>query len=67
MRLSNALSEKLMDVRLRDKLLTEGKISNNQVNDYLDKLHDDKSNLSFTEDGRSGRNSSNEDLLNDKS
>jgi len=66
-RLSNALSEKLMDVRLRDKLLTEGKISNNQVNDYLDKLNDDKSNLSFTEDARSGRNFSDEDSLNDKS
>ena len=65
MRLSNALSEKLMDVRLRDKLLTEGKISNNQVNDYLDKLNDDKSNLSFTEDTRTGRNY--EDSLNDKS
>ena len=63
MRLSNALSEKLMDVRLRDKLVTEGKVTNNQVKDYLDKLPDDKSNLSFTE---SGRSISNEDLLNDK-
>jgi hypothetical protein len=63
-RLSNALSEKLMDVRLRDKLLTEGKISNNQVNDYLNKLPDDKSNLGFTEDIRQGRN---EGSLNDKS
>lgn len=56
-----------MDVRLRDKLLTEGKISNNQVNDYLNKLSDDKSNLGFTEDMRQGRNFSGEELLNDKS
>lgn len=62
MRLSNALSEKLMDVRLRDKLLTEGKISNSQVNEYLNKLPDDKSNLGFTEDNRSG-----EESLNNKS
>lgn len=67
MRLSNALSEKLMDVRLRDKLLTEGKITNNQVNDYLNKLSDDKSNLGFTEDIRQGRNFQNEGSLNDKS
>ena len=62
MRLSNALSEKLMDVRLRDKLLTEGKISNSQVNETLNKLPDDKSNLGFTEDNRSG-----EESLNNKS
>ena len=62
MRLSNALSEKLMDVRLRDKLLTEGKISNSQVNETLNKLPDDKSNLGFTEDIRSG-----EESLNNKS
>jgi hypothetical protein len=61
-RLSNALSEKLMDVRLRDKLVTEGKISNTQVNEYLHKLPDDKSNLGFTEDNRSG-----EESLNNKS
>jgi hypothetical protein len=61
-RLSNALSEKLMDVRLRDKLLTEGKISNSQVNETLNKLPDDKSNLGFTEDIRSG-----EESLNNKS
>ena len=63
MRLSNALSEKLMDVRLRDKLLTEGKLTNDQVNDYLNKLSDDKSNLSFTEDARQF----DENSLNDKS
>ncbi len=62
MRLSNALSEKLMDVRLRDKLLTEGKISNSQVNDYLNKLPDDKSNLGNTEETYSS-----EDSLNHKS
>ncbi len=62
MRLSNALSEKLMDVRLRDKLLTEGKITNSQVNEDLNKLPDDKSNLGFTEDNRSG-----EESLNNKS
>jgi hypothetical protein len=34
MRLNKALQEKMMDVRLRDKLLAEGKISPAQVAEY---------------------------------
>lgn len=49
MRLSRALQEKLMDVRLRDKLIGEGKISKEDVKKYLDSLPDDTKNATFTE------------------
>jgi polyhydroxyalkanoate synthesis regulator phasin len=49
MRLSRAMEEKLMDVRLRDKLIGEGKISKEQVKKYLDSLSDDQKNATFTE------------------
>lgn len=50
MRLARALEEKLMDVRLRDKLIAEGKITREQVRDYLQKLDDATKNATFTED-----------------
>lgn len=50
MRLSRALQEKIMDVRLRDKLIAEGKITKEEVKKYLDSLNDDSKNASFTED-----------------
>ena len=43
--LSDALEEKLMDVRLRDKLLGEGKITKKQVDAYLKSLSDDRDNI----------------------
>ena len=49
MRLSKALQEKLMDIRLRDKLIDEGKVTNQQVKDFLDGLEDQKDNLTYTE------------------
>ncbi|MBA2403787.1 MAG: hypothetical protein H0V66_03370 [Bdellovibrionales bacterium] len=41
MKLRLALEEKLMDARLRDRLLAEGKISKEEVKKYLDSLVDD--------------------------
>jgi polyhydroxyalkanoate synthesis regulator phasin len=49
MRLSRALQEKLMDVRLRDKLIGEGKVSKEEVQKYLDSLPDDTKNAAYTE------------------
>jgi len=45
MRLRIALDAKMEDVRLRDRLLTEGKITKAQVEEYLAKLPDDASNF----------------------
>lgn len=50
MRLSRALSEKLMDVRLRDKLLAEGKVTKEEVKKFLDSIADEAKNSSYTED-----------------
>jgi len=54
MRLKKALDEKLMDVRIRDKHLMEGKVSRAQVDEFLAKLPDDTNNLGHTE-GRETR------------
>ena len=45
MRLSRALEEKILDVRLRDKLVSEGKINKANVADYLKSLQDDQNNF----------------------
>lgn len=50
MRLSRALEEKLMDVRLRDKLVAEGKLTKEQVDKYLAGIPDESKNLIFTDD-----------------
>lgn len=50
MRLSRALQEKLMDVRLRDKLLAEGKVSKEEVKKFLDSISDEAKNASYTDD-----------------
>jgi hypothetical protein len=53
MRLSRALEEKLMDVRLRDKLISEGKVTKQQVADFLNSLSDDQTRAMLTnENGR---------------
>jgi polyhydroxyalkanoate synthesis regulator phasin len=44
MKLRLALEEKLMDARLRDRLLAEGKISKEDVKKYLDSLSDETKN-----------------------
>ena len=40
MKLSDALEEKLLDVRLRDKLLEQGKLTKKEVEDYYKSLED---------------------------
>ncbi|MAW07903.1 MAG: hypothetical protein CME61_06420 [Halobacteriovoraceae bacterium] len=44
MSLSDALKEKVMDVRLRDKLLAEGKITKEELESYISNLSDDTQN-----------------------
>lgn len=44
MKLRLALEEKLMDVRVRDRLLAEGKITKEDVKKYLDTLSDEAKN-----------------------
>ncbi len=48
MRLSRALEEKVMDVRLRDKLLAEGKLTKEEVKKFLDSMPDEAKNATFT-------------------
>jgi polyhydroxyalkanoate synthesis regulator phasin len=50
MRLSRALVEKLMDVRLRDKLLAEGKITKEDVKKFLDSTPDEQKNAAYTDE-----------------
>lgn len=50
MRLSRALAEKQMDLRLRDKLITEGKITKTELDKYLKSLSDDTNNSQAAED-----------------
>ena len=47
MKLAQALKEKLMDVRLRDKLLENGSVSKDQVEAYKKSLNDDQKNAEF--------------------
>ena len=49
MRLSRALQEKLMDVRLRDKLLAEGKLTKEEVKKFLDGTGDETKNATYTD------------------
>ncbi|TDP55743.1 hypothetical protein C8D79_0800 [Bacteriovorax stolpii] len=53
MRLSRALQEKLMDVRLRDKLIAEGKVTKEEVKKYLDGMPDEAKNATWTEEDSS--------------
>ena len=41
MKLRLALEEKLLDARVRDRLLAEGKLSKEELKKYLDSLPDD--------------------------
>ena len=48
MLLSDALKSKLHDVRLRDKLMAEGKVSRAEVDQYMKELEDDEKNAQNT-------------------
>ncbi|EPZ51463.1 hypothetical protein M902_2634 [Bacteriovorax sp. BAL6_X] len=50
MRLSRALQEKILDLRLRDKLIAEGKVTKAQVEEYLNGLADEESNVTTTDE-----------------
>lgn len=44
MKLRLALEEKLMDVRIRDRLVAEGKITKEELKKYMDSLADEGKN-----------------------
>lgn len=48
MRLNKALEDKQLDVRLRDKLVTEGKLTKSQVEEYFKSLPDDQTMATVT-------------------
>lgn len=48
MRLARALKEKIYDVRLRDKLIAEGKLKKEDVEKVLKELPDESENLRYT-------------------
>lgn len=50
MRLNKAIDDKKLDVRLRDKHITEGKISSADVTKVVAELPDDANNLLYTAD-----------------
>ena len=50
MRLSKALEDKMLDKRLRDKLVAEGKLTAADVEKFLSNLPDDGANLTTTEE-----------------
>jgi hypothetical protein len=52
MKLRMALDDKLLDVRLRDRLVSEGKISNKQVEDYLKSVPDDEGNYTQVDEAK---------------
>lgn len=73
MRLSKALEDKLMDIRLRDKLIAEGKLTKAELDKYISSLSDDSSIAAYTDEKESKKeseeapNSSNETLESDTS
>tara|TARA_R110002049_G_scaffold114035_2_gene264897 strand:- start:36 stop:194 length:159 start_codon:yes stop_codon:yes gene_type:complete len=50
MKLSDALEEKQLDVRLRDKLLEQGKLTKKQLEDYIAKVEDSNENAKYTDE-----------------
>lgn len=48
MRLPQALKDKILDLRLRDKLVQNGTLTKEQVEEYLNSLPDDTATLSYT-------------------
>lgn len=52
MKLRMALDDKLMDVRLRDRLVSEGKVTKSQVDEYIASLGDEEGNYIKVEDNK---------------
>ena len=57
MRLKQALDEKMTDIRLRDRLLAEGKISKEEIEKFLNELPDDKDYYEVVSTERGSKNS----------
>ena len=55
MRLSKALQDKMLDKRLRDKLVAEGKVTPAEVESFLNSLPDDAANMTTTDEVESAR------------
>ena len=55
MRLSEALAAKMMDVRLRDKLVSEGKITKAQVQEFMKSLEDDTDNAEYADNTKKSK------------
>ncbi|OFZ22139.1 MAG: hypothetical protein A2202_05125 [Bdellovibrionales bacterium RIFOXYA1_FULL_36_14] len=64
MRLSKALNDKLLDVRLRDKLMAEGKITQSQIDEYFKSLQDESSNLRYSSRSNDSKFEQNQDFQN---
>lgn len=56
MKLRIALEEKLVDVRVRDRLVAEGKLTKEELKKYLDSLPDDSQNAVSLEGDENGSN-----------
>ncbi len=52
MRLARALNNKKMDLRLRDKLIHEGKITKSQLSEFLTSLPDDQVNATTVDEAQ---------------
>lgn len=50
MKLSTAIAEKKLDLRLREKAVHEGKLTKDELATYLNSLPDDSDSMTFTED-----------------
>jgi len=50
MKLSDALEEKQLDVRLRDKLVEQGKLTPKQVEEYINKIEDSSKTATYTDE-----------------
>jgi hypothetical protein len=48
MRLNKALEDKILDTRLRDKLLAENKLTKTELKSYLDGMVDETENSIYT-------------------
>lgn len=58
MRLARALEDKKKDVRLLDKMLHEGKLTQQEYKEYFDQLSDDTSNATTTDEVEKQRQNS---------
>ena len=56
MKLRLALEEKLLDIRLRDRLLAEGKITKEEVEKFLASISDDQANATALAQDESATN-----------